>query len=144
MSDARHNVTEEGFAMASIVGTWKMVGAAARDRDGKKLPAPYGGKGMGRVAFTADGRMMAVTCDARTELPPGASRAYSSYCGNYTFDGTRLVTRVDAASDPARIGSDQVREVSFEGDRMILRPPPRQTEAGEEYREISWVRISSE
>jgi hypothetical protein len=54
------------------------------------------------------------------------------------------VTRVDAASDPARIGSDQVRDVSFEGERMILRPPPRQTEAGEEYREISWVRISGE
>ena len=130
--------------MPSIVGTWKMVGAVARDRDGKLLPAPYGGKGMGRVAFTAEGRMMAVTCDGRTELPPGTARAYSSYCGNYTFDGARLVTKVDAASDPARIGSDQVREVSFERDTMILRPPPRQTEAGEEYREISWVRISSE
>jgi hypothetical protein len=130
--------------MASIVGTWKMVGAVARDRDGNPLPAPYGGKGMGRVVLTAEGRMMTVTCDARPELPPGTSRAYSSYCGNYTFDGARLVTRVDAASDPARIGSDQVRDVSFEGERMILRPPPRQTEAGEEYREISWVRISGE
>jgi hypothetical protein len=29
-------------------------------------------------------------------------------------------------------------------DRIILRPPPRQTEAGEEYREISWVRLSNE
>ena len=121
-----------------------MVGATARDRDGKPLPAPYGGKGMGRVAFTTEGRMMAVTCDGRPELPPGTARAYSSYCGNYTFDGTRLVTRVDASSDPARIGSDQVREVSFEGDKMILRPPPRPTEAGEEYREISWVRLSSD
>ena len=131
--------------MASIIGTWKMVGAVARDRNGKLLPAPYGGKGMGRVAFTADGRMIAVTCDGRTDLPPGDSRAYSSYCGNYTFDNARLVTRVDAASDPARIGSDQVREVSFDGDdRMTLRPPPRQTGAGEEHREISWVRISSE
>ena len=130
--------------MPSIVGTWKMTGAVARGRDGKLLPAPYGGQGMGRVAFTAEGRMMAVTCDGRRELPPGTARAYSSYCGHYTFDGARLVTRVDAASDAARIGSDQVREVSFEGDRMILRPPPRETEAGEEYREISWVRISSE
>src|ERR1041385_8315371 len=130
--------------MPSIVGTWKMVGATARDRDGKPLPAPYGGKGMGRVACTAGGRMMAVTCDGRTELPPGTARAYSSYCGNYTFDGTRLVTRVDASSDPARIGSDQVRDVSFEGDKMILRPPPRPTEAGEEYREISGVRLSSD
>ena len=130
--------------MPSIVGTWKLAAAVARDRNGNPLPAPYGGKGMGRLALAADGRMMAVTCDGRPELPPGASRAYSSYCGNYSFDGARLVTRVDAASDPARIGSDQVREVSFDGDRMILKPPPRQTEAGEEYREITWERIAAE
>jgi len=121
-----------------------MVGATAKDANGQPLPAPYGGKGMGRVAFTAAGRMMAVTCDGRPELPPGTERAYSSYCGNYTFDGSRLVTRVDAASDPTRVGSDQVREVSFDGDRMILRPPPRRTGQGEEYREIAWERIAAE
>jgi hypothetical protein len=130
--------------MRSIIGTWKLAAAAARDRDGRALPAPYGGKGMGRVMFDAEGRMMAVTCDARPLLPAGASRSYSSYCGNYTFDGSRLITRVDAASDPSRIGSDQVREVSFDGDRMILRPPPRQTEAGEEHRELTWERIATE
>jgi hypothetical protein len=131
--------------MPSIVGTWKLVAAAARDRDGNALPAPYGGKGLGRVMFNAEGRMMAVTCDGRPELPAGASRAYSSYSGTYTFDGSRLVTRVDGASDPARIGSDQVREVGFlADDRMILRPPPRQTETGEEYRELTWQRIAAE
>ena len=130
--------------MPSIVGTWKLVGAVARDRNGKALPTPYGGKGMGRVALTAEGRMMAVVCDGRPELPAGTIRGYSSYCGNYTFDGARLVTRVDAASDPARIGSDQVREVSFDGEHMILRPPPRPTEAGEEYRELTWARIAAE
>ena len=130
--------------MQSIIGTWKLVGATARDRGGNLLPAPYGGNGMGRVAFDAAGRMMAVTCDGRPALPQGTQRNYNSYCGNYTFDGSRLITRVDAASDPTRIGSDQVREVSFDGDRMILRPPPRQTEAGEEYRELTWERIAAE
>jgi Lipocalin-like domain len=128
----------------SIIGTWKMADATARDRNGNPLPAPYGGKAMGRLTLNAEGRMMAVTCDGRPQLPAGTVRASSSYCGNYTFDGARLVTRVDAASDPARIGSDQVREVSFDGDRMILRPPPRQGEAGEQYREITWERIAAE
>jgi hypothetical protein len=121
-----------------------MAAAAARDRNGNSLPAPYGGKAMGRLTLNAEGRMMAVTCDGRPQLPAGTVRAYSSYCGNYTFDGARLVTKVDAASDPARIGSDQVREVSFDGDRMILRPPSRQGEAGEEYRELTWERIAAE
>jgi Lipocalin-like domain len=92
--------------MPSIIGTWKLVRATARDAQGAALPAPYGGHALGRVTFTANGRMMSVVCDGRPEPPHGARREYSSYCGNYSFDGVRLVTRVDAASDPTRIGSD--------------------------------------
>ena len=125
--------------MKSIVGTWRLVKAEAHDGGGKPLPAPYGGKGMGRVTFSAEGRMAAVVVDGRPELSPNIKRDYSSYCGSYTFDGTRLVTRVDAASDPSRLGGDQVREVSFDGDFMVLRPPPR---AGGEYRVLTWEKIS--
>ena len=78
MSDAEAERDARRGGMPSIVGTWKMTGAVARDRRGKLLPAPYGGQGMGRVAFTAEGRMMAVTCDARRDLPSGTARAYSS------------------------------------------------------------------
>lgn len=130
--------------MPSIVGTWRLVAAAAQDENGAALPSPYGGRGAGRVAFGTDGRMMSVVCDGRAELPAGARREYSSYCGTYTFDGTRLVTRVDAASDPSRIGSDQVREVRFAGDRMILRPPPRLSQGRTEQRELTWERIAAE
>lgn len=130
--------------MPSIVGTWKLVSATARDAAGAALPPPYGGKGLGRVTFTAEGRMMSVVCDGRAQLPPGTGREYNSYCGIYTFDGARLVTRVDAASDASRIGGDQVRGVRFEGERMILTPPPRRTGDSEEYREIAWERIAAE
>ena len=77
-------------------------------RSGAARPLPYGGKALGRVTFTADGRMTSVVpaTDGRS-CPAGVSREYSSYRGNYTYDGERLVTRVDAASDPTRIGSDQ-------------------------------------
>ena len=64
---------------------------------------------LGRVTITAEGRMMSVVCDGRKELPAGVSREYSSSCGNYAYDCEKIVTRVDAASDPSRIGSDQVR-----------------------------------
>ena len=130
--------------MQSIVGTWKLIAAAARDRNGNPVPDPYGGKPMGRVMFTADGRMMAVTCDGRADLPPGTKREYNSYIGTYTFDGSRLVTQVDGASDPSRIGSDQVRGVRFDGERMVLSPPPRQTASGEQFRELTWEKLSNE
>jgi hypothetical protein len=130
--------------MPSIVGTWRLVEAKSHDPDGTPLPTPYGGKGMGRVTFNAEGRMMAVVCDGRPELPPGIKRDYSSYCGNYTFDGAKLVTLVDAASDPARIGTDQVRDVSYDGERMILRPPPRQSGGRTEQRVLTWEKIAAE
>jgi hypothetical protein len=62
--------------------------------------------------------MMSVVCDGRPELP--------------------------GASDPSRIGSDQVRGVRFEGERMVLIPPPRRTDESEEHREITWERIAAE
>jgi hypothetical protein len=125
--------------MKSVVGTWRLAKAEAHDANGKPLPEPYGGQGMGRLTLSAGGRMASVVVDPRRELPPGTVRDYSSYCGNYTVDGATLTTRVDAASDPARLGSDQVRQVSFDGDFMVLRPPPR---AGGEYRVLTWEKIS--
>ena len=69
--------------MQSIAGTWKLLHATARHAAGAARPSPYGGKALGRLTLTADGRMMSVVCDGRTELPAGIRREYSSYCGNY-------------------------------------------------------------
>jgi hypothetical protein len=129
----------EELTMRSVVGTWRLVKAEAHDGSDKPLPMPYGGQGMGRLTLSAEGRMASVVVDPRRELPPGVERDYSSYCGNYTVDGATLTTRVDAASDPARLGSDQVRQVSFDGDLMVLRPPPR---LNGEHRVLTWEKIS--
>jgi hypothetical protein len=128
--------------MTSVTGTWRLVRAVSRDGDGNTLPVPYGGRGEGRVMFGADGRMMAVLCDSRREIPGGGKREYSSYCGNYTFDGKQLITRVDAASDPERLGSDQVRDVRFEDGLMVLRPPARAYGGPVEQRELYWEKIA--
>jgi hypothetical protein len=128
-----------------LVGTWKVVDAISRDAQGKELPKPFGPKGMGIVTLNADGRMMAVLCDGRARLPDEAKREYSSYCGNYTFDGTTLITRVDAsASARNAVGSDQVRKVRFEGKRMVLTPPPAELNGVVQYRDIFWEKISTE
>ena len=59
-----------------------------------------------------------------------------------SYDGTQLVTHVDCAPDPSRIGSDQPRGVRFEDGLMILRPPPRQIGGTVEYRELTWEKLS--
>ena len=130
-------------ATPNVVGVWKLAGGAMTDLSGKKVGVPYGPRGMGLVSLTADGRMMAVLVDGRAKLADGAKREYSSYCGNYTFDGSTLITTVDAASDPARMGSQQVRKVRFEGERMILVPPERDEGGVKIHRELAWERVSA-
>lgn len=126
----------------NVIGTWRLVRAISFDGNGNPLPAPYGGHPAGRVMLGGDGRMMAMTGDARKDIPDGGKREYSTYCGNYTFDGKQLITRVDAASDPARVGTDQVRDVRFENGLMVLRPPLRSYGGAAEQRELTWEKIS--
>ena len=130
-------------AVPNVVGVWKLTGGTMTDPAGKSVGVPYGPRGMGLVSLTADGRMMAVLIDGRAKLPDGAKREYSSYCGNYTFDGSTLITTVDASSDPGRLASQQVRKVRFDGERMILVPPERDDGGVKIYRELIWERIST-
>ena len=127
----------------NVVGIWRLVGGTTTDPSGKKVGVPFGPRSMGLVSLTADGRMMAVLVDARSTLPDGAKREYSSYCGNYTFDGSTLITTVDAALDPARRGGQQVRQVRFDGERMILIPPDREEGGVKLHRELMWERVST-
>ncbi|HEX2215390.1 MAG TPA: lipocalin-like domain-containing protein [Xanthobacteraceae bacterium] len=125
-----------------IIGTWRMVESRARDDAGRPLPPSYGPMGLGLVMFHAAGRMMCVLSDGRPVLPEDeTAREYVSYGGSYTFDGKTLVTRVDVTSDPKRLGGDEVRQVRFEGERLVLAPPPRLWKGATQHRELVWERI---
>jgi len=130
--------------MISIIGTWRLVRAEAFDANGKLLPPPLGAAPVGRVMFTSGGRMMAMTGDGRQVVPAGQVREYNTYAGTYAFNGKRLITRVDSCSNPAYMGTEQVREVGNEGGLMVLRPPVR-TYVGRppEQRVLYWERISA-
>src|SRR5262249_16315081 len=125
-----------------IVGTWRLVMTRAHNDAGEPMHPPYGPSPMGVVVFSADRPMISVLCDPRPVLPAGeGEREYTSYCGTCTFDGATLVTRVDAASDPARLGSDQIRKVRFEGNRVVLVPPPRPWRGMTQHRELVWEKV---
>ena len=129
--------------MAELTGTWRLVHAVSRDGEGKELSPPYDGQGLGRIVFTADGRMSVMSIDGRKTIPAGQNREYSGYSGTYTYDGQKLVTLVDTAPDPSRIGSEQPRGVRFENGLMVLRPPARALGGGKfEHRELTWEKIS--
>jgi hypothetical protein len=53
-----------------------------------------------------------------------------------------LITKADAASHPSRMAIDQVRQVSFNGERMVLRPPLDQIGGVARQRVLTWEKIS--
>ncbi len=126
--------------MQSIVGIWRLVEVRAFDMEGRAVPHGYGHPPMGVLQLGPD-RMMAVLGDSR---PPaeGEARFYTSYTGPWRFDGSTLVTRVDACSDPARLGTDQVRSVRTEGECIVLLPPIRAVDGVMQQPELVWERLA--
>jgi hypothetical protein len=126
--------------MDQLEGIWRLVDSRAKDEGSDRLSAPYGAHPMGQIMFSK-GRMLAALCNGDAVVSPGSDRGFSSYGGPYTFDGTTLVTQVDVASDPSRIGGQQVRTVVMVGEQMLLRPPARSYGgSGLQQRELVWER----
>jgi hypothetical protein len=47
-----------------------------------------------------------------------------SYSGRYTIDGEKVVHHVDVSWNESWTGTDQVRFVKLEGDKLTIRPAP--------------------
>jgi len=97
---------------------------------------------MGVAEFGPE-RMIGVTGDARSSLPTGVNtRVLVAYSGAYTFDGSELVTQVDAASDPALIGTEQRRRIKVIDDARLLISPTNEVLAAQpESLEFVWERV---
>ena len=128
--------------MKSITGTWKLIRTHAEAEDGTPITPPFGGEQViGRLVLEPNGRMMGAIMVARAEIPAGQARERSFYSGIYRFDGRQLITRVDTSIDTDRVGGEQVRDVSFEGDLMVLRPPLRKYNGRMEKHALWWKKI---
>src|SRR4029077_16496267 len=133
----------------AIVGTWKLIEARAYDDAGHELPLPFGPHPMGIAVFEAE-RMIVVVADGRTSLPPDAPpRGFVSYCGNYQFDGTKLVTHADGASNPVALAGRSViphvfprENMSVVGSAWATSPTPPPGPGGEKGVGLDPYRIS--
>jgi hypothetical protein len=124
-------------AKDALVGTWRLVSVASSNDKGQSNPAVYGQHPTGLITYTANGRMsVIITDDGRKPLslndrlaapPQERAQAFSTlvaYAGTYTFTGEKVVHHVEIDALQNRVGSDQVRFVALEGDRLTLKTPP--------------------
>lgn len=123
-------MADDADLQRKIVGTWKLVSVAYEDQStGERTPV-YGAHPKGVQIATPEGRWLALmTAEGRPVPQSEADRAQAlktmiAYTGRYRVDNGNVVTKVEAAWNEAWVGTEQVRAVRFDGDRLLLQSPP--------------------
>jgi len=114
-----------------LTGTWKLVTAWTIRAGGERTPM-YGEHPNGFLIYTREGRMMAILTHGDRKRLSG-NRATSSeaeraeafstvlaYGGPFSIEANKVIHHVDIASYPNFVGTDQVRYMKLEGDRLTL------------------------
>ena len=102
-----------------LIGSWRLVSYETTDPAGRK-GKPYG-NAVGRISYDANGNMAGqVMRPDRADVE--TSRGYIAYFGTYEVaaDGRSVAHHVQGSLNPAWVGGDQIRQLRFEGDRLIL------------------------
>jgi len=117
-----------------IVGTWQLVSTEETMKDGTTRPfTTFGPHGKGFLMYQRDGYMCAdlVNPDRpkwadpahlTSEEKTAAAGSTFAYCGRYEIDvkQSRIVHLPEVATNPAYVGSRQVRPYHLAGNRLIL------------------------
>jgi hypothetical protein len=113
-----------------IVGTWKLVSVVYEDQASKQRAPVYGEHPKGIQIATPTGRWLALmTAESRPVPKTDADRAQAlktmiAYTGRYRVENGKVITRVEAAWNEAWVGSEQVRNIRFDGGRLCIESPP--------------------
>jgi hypothetical protein len=125
--------------MHKLIGIWRLTETRAFDEAGQEVPSPFGPQPMGTAIFDAE-RMMVMGGDGRTALPPEMKRVFVANSGNYTFDGTKLVTHADSASS-SELLEDQVRHIQFDSPQRMTAVPISRLFGRSGGIELVWERV---
>jgi hypothetical protein len=137
-----------------FIGTWKLLSCVASVPDGQ-LIYPFGENAQGRANFERGRFSFQVVNPDRPEFavsdPHSATETevkeafagYLAYYGSWSIDPAagRIINRVEAATIPGWVRTDQVRYYRFEGDLMILRTPPSLRDGVEMINTLTWERL---
>ncbi|GAA2777026.1 lipocalin-like domain-containing protein [Saccharopolyspora taberi] len=102
--------------MDELVGAWRLVDFRIFAEDGELREGPLGSRPTGLLVYDAAGHV-AVNM-MRTDAGEGTH--YMSYAGTWRREGDQVVHSVSIAPDQSWLGTEQVRSVELDGDRLTL------------------------
>ena len=121
------------IAAEDLLGTWSLVTWDIQYSDQRPVTYPYGADAQGMLIYAPDQHMTVVICSAArprlttesvrkapVEEKVGAFETYFSYAGRWELRDDAVVHRLSFALNPNFIGTDQVRQLQLEGERLTL------------------------
>ena len=128
---ARGQQSDASSVRSRFIGTWKLVTAWEKLKDGTTRPyKEIGAKGEGYLIYSADGHMCAQLMNPdrpRWGDPPTAEQkiasvdGFVSYCGRFEIDEANhvMVHYPEVAWKPNYVGTKQARPYTFEGGHLV-------------------------
>jgi len=135
---ARGPARASAISAADMVGAWRLVSFHDLDDAGARHEGPLGDQPRGLLCYSADGHVSVTMM----RTGPAGEPAYMSYAGTWRCEGTQVVHTITVAPVASWLGTDQVRDMEPDGDRLTLygtalAGPPRR-------RVLEWRRCRGE
>ena len=115
-------MSASALVRGALLGWWKIASFHVELEDTGECVDTYGVDPLGHMVITDDRMMSILTSRERTDKDAAAlfetMMAYSGSCR--IEDEVRLVIKVDAASHPAWVGSEQLRFFNVDGDTLSI------------------------
>jgi len=117
-----------GLSRDDLIGVWTLEGTFTEDRAGKRTPT-LGDKPQGRILYTADGYMVAMTGRGDRSLPASdasvadkaaAFDSFMTYAGRWSLRDNVVSHQIEYATDPNWVGTTRERTIDHQGDRMAF------------------------
>ena len=122
---------------SAILGTWKLISASSSTSDGERNDTAFGVGPTGFVTYNPGGRMSVLISHGGRKLlaassanPPtaeaiaGSFSTFIAYAGRYTLKSEEVIHHVEISLIQDWVGTDQIRAIKIEGDRLVLATPP--------------------
>jgi len=137
-----------------LIGTWRLIAAEREEIPSGTKTAFLGDNPSGFLHYMPDGRMLALITRSGRKAPVGRVanateaealiRSMISYGGRYECVGSEVIHHCDISWNESFTGTVQKRTVTFDGDRLILSPPPSPdpTDGTVSIRRLVWEKLS--
>ena len=133
--EAKDSATTRVADSKALWGTWRLVSYQRTLVETGETRDFFGRAPRGLLNYSPDGRMIVIVVKQERPRPAGLARitdhdrvelhqSMVAYAGTYTFDGIAVTHHVEISWNEVWTGTNQIRNVRFEGRRLILSTDP--------------------